>query len=530
MVAVLIFVAFVCGKGASNVQPGETPTPFLYAAGTRVQLAVPALATGSHEYLRVDKLQHGSLVSVGTTPWMLGSTLELHPSDDMPACFYIKSMATMRFLTVHGTGLAARATAATKKEAPMFMFMGIGTSTGLHGKDGEDNLVHVRISQCRAPDDTTDVDALPMQYLAFPSQAAASAMPVAVGARDPIPASLAASVHDGQAVPALEGEGEGAKAGPGPGPGAHTPQLSVYVTEDASKSVFALALVERVRGVNTGGWFIPEVWMSRSVYNDSSLGYDLGWGGSLCGLVKYSRAIAEQKMAHQFDTWITEQDFKRMAALGLNSVRVPIGYWNIIHDPYHMFAPANLSRSLEKIDQAFDWADKYGMTVLLDLHGGPGSQNGIDHSGCAAPSTWLTPENQELSVAAVAAMVDRYVDRPNLYGFELLNEPSKELTVSSHAVLLSFYTTCYKLVRARSASAVVVFNELYVPFLGAWDGQLSEPDFFNVVMDVHLYDWQEPFTNENPEQHVQDAEVALTLTLMLLSTLHHTPYTIHPKP
>ena len=36
---VLIFVTFVCGKGALNVQPGETPTPFLYAAGTRVQLA-----------------------------------------------------------------------------------------------------------------------------------------------------------------------------------------------------------------------------------------------------------------------------------------------------------------------------------------------------------------------------------------------------------------------------------------------------------------------------------------------------------
>jgi len=290
----------------------------------------------------------------------------------------------------------------------------------------------------------------------------------------------------------------------------------VYVTEDASESLFALVLVQRVKGVNTGGWFIPEVWMSRSVYNDSSLGYDLGWGGSLCGLVQYNRAIAEQKMAHQLDTWITERDFMQMAALGLNSVRVPIGYWNIIHDPYHKFVPGNLSRSLEKIDQAFDWAAKYGMTVLLDLHGAPGSQNGIDHSGCSEPSTWLAPENQQLSVAAVAAMVDRYSDRPNLYGFELLNEPSQDLTATSHAALLSFYTTCYRLVRARSATAVVVFNELYLPFLGAWDGQLSEPDFYNVVMDVHLYDWQEPFTRLPPKQHVQDAEVALALTLMLV--------------
>jgi aryl-phospho-beta-D-glucosidase BglC (GH1 family) len=60
-------------------------------------------------------------------------------------------------------------------------------------------------------------------------------------------------------------------------------------------------------------------------------------------------------------------------------VRLPVGYWNVIEDPYHRYAPKDHTKALKYIDLCFDWAEKYGLTVLLDLHGAPGSQNGIDH-------------------------------------------------------------------------------------------------------------------------------------------------------
>jgi glucan 1,3-beta-glucosidase len=93
-------------------------------------------------------------------------------------------------------------------------------------------------------------------------------------------------------------------------------------------------------------------------------------------MVNRSRTLAEERMAHQLETWVTEQDFKEISELGFNSVRLPVGYWNIIKDPYNMYAPADNTKSLRYIDFAFDMADKYGLTVLLDLHGAPGSQNG----------------------------------------------------------------------------------------------------------------------------------------------------------
>lgn len=104
----------------------------------------------------------------------------------------------------------------------------------------------------------------------------------------------------------------------------------------------------------------------------------LGWGtGSLCTLTVLNHSLAEERAQYYLDNWITEADFKEIAYLGYNSVRLPIGYWNVIQDDNNLFAPQNVSVSLKYIDNAFSWAEKYGLTVLIDLHGAPGSQNGM---------------------------------------------------------------------------------------------------------------------------------------------------------
>ena len=71
-------------------------------------------------------------------------------------------------------------------------------------------------------------------------------------------------------------------------------------------------------------------------------------------MVSWNRSVAEDRMTKQLQSWMSEADFAEIAALGFNSVRVPVGYWNIIPDPYQAFAPANLSLSLHYIDWAFD--------------------------------------------------------------------------------------------------------------------------------------------------------------------------------
>lgn len=91
----------------------------------------------------------------------------------------------------------------------------------------------------------------------------------------------------------------------------------------------------------------------------------------------------------------------------MNSVRVPIGYWNAIADPYDLFVPRNITISLHALDWCFDICQKYNISVLLDIHGAPGSQNGQDHSGCQMSAEWTSDKNLDLSLAAVSAVVRR---------------------------------------------------------------------------------------------------------------------------
>ena len=70
------------------------------------------------------------------------------------------------------------------------------------------------------------------------------------------------------------------------------------------------------------------------------------------------------------------QDFVLMAERGINSVRIPIGHWIVHPSPPYIYG-----RGLGYIDDAVRWSREYGQTVLLDLHGAVGSQNGKQTSG-----------------------------------------------------------------------------------------------------------------------------------------------------
>ncbi len=63
------------------------------------------------------------------------------------------------------------------------------------------------------------------------------------------------------------------------------------------------------------------------------------------------------------------------------------------------------------------------------------------------------------------------------------------------------------IIREHCIECVVVFNELYEQDYSKWNTALSESQgFYNVVLDVHLYDWQEPYTSESVSRHVEDAK------------------------
>lgn len=121
---------------------------------------------------------------------------------------------------------------------------------------------------------------------------------------------------------------------------------------------------DKVRGVNLGGWFVLEPWITPSIFDQ--------WanGGGVVDEYTYCQALgqseATSRLTQHWNTWITQADFQAIAVAGLNHVRIPIGYWALNPlpgDPY-------VQGQLPILDNAIGWARQAGLKVMLDLHGG----------------------------------------------------------------------------------------------------------------------------------------------------------------
>ncbi|CAE7796227.1 unnamed protein product [Symbiodinium microadriaticum] len=219
---------------------------------------------------------------------------------------------------------------------------------------------------------------------------------------------------------------------------------------------------------------VPEKWM----FSEASELWD---GTDATDLYTLCLALGPEestrRMNKHWETWITEADFATMEGIGVNHIRIPIGYWDMEESYPYVFGGMNY------IDMLIDWASEYGMTVLLDLHGAPGSQNGQDHSGHAGEVKWSDPENVAKTVDIIEMMAARWANVANVWGFELLNEPHYSL---EHGLLTDFYRDCYDRIRRYSPSTHVVINSLYGPH--DWTANVfPEPQYRNGVLDLHLY-------------------------------------------
>uniref|UniRef100_A0A0D2XZ75 glucan endo-1,6-beta-glucosidase n=1 Tax=Fusarium oxysporum (strain Fo5176) TaxID=660025 RepID=A0A0D2XZ75_FUSOF len=82
--------------------------------------------------------------------------------------------------------------------------------------------------------------------------------------------------------------------------------------------------------------------------------------------------IADKNFQAHWKRWINQTDLDEMLSYGLNTIRVPLGYWlkeDLVDDSEHF--PKG---GLEYLTQLCGWASDRGFYIILDLHGAPGAQ------------------------------------------------------------------------------------------------------------------------------------------------------------
>lgn len=225
-----------------------------------------------------------------------------------------------------------------------------------------------------------------------------------------------------------------------------------------------------IYGVNVGGWLVLEKWMTPSLFKGMPATDEY----TFC---QTATPEALKQLQKHRDTFITKADFVWLKQQGIQAVRLPVGYWAFGDEqPY--------AGTVDYIDKAFDWAEETGLTILLDMHGAPGSQNGWDHSGKSGECAWHTDESNAIKTLEVLKrLAERYGHRSCLLGIELLNEP--KWTVPRNA-LLHYYEAAYKMIRETCGDKVwVVFSDNFRP--RRWKRKLRAPEYTNVYIDTHQY-------------------------------------------
>ena len=140
--------------------------------------------------------------------------------------------------------------------------------------------------------------------------------------------------------------------------------------------------VNPLRSVNIGGLFVLEPWITPDVGGDT-----IKWSDTVRDQYTFSQQTgAADVLEKHWTTWYTDQDFQDMASYGLNSIRLPVGWWyfakaaNLDSSPY-VVPTQDISSPTHPITALIMMAAKHNLMVTIDLHGAPGSQNGLDNSG-----------------------------------------------------------------------------------------------------------------------------------------------------
>lgn len=91
-----------------------------------------------------------------------------------------------------------------------------------------------------------------------------------------------------------------------------------------STSADSATLQKGIRGVNLGSLFVFEPWIDGSEW--SSIGCNGAKSEFDCGKQLGQDGVNKAFTQH-WSTYYTQQDFQQMASYGLNTVRIPVGYW-----------------------------------------------------------------------------------------------------------------------------------------------------------------------------------------------------------
>ena len=179
------------------------------------------------------------------------------------------------------------------------------------------------------------------------------------------------------------------------------------------------------------------------------------------------------------DSFITEDDFKFLSEIGATVVRIPFNYRHFEDDANPgQYNPIGFYY----LDRAVEWAKKYSIYVILDLHSAQGWQNPDWHSDnpYGVSLLWEDRSYQERVKILWLYIAEHYKNEPWVAGYNLINEP----TAPNMKILNRLYKEWVRAIREKDKLHIIfIEGNMYSTI---FEG-LDEPFDNNLVYSSHNY-------------------------------------------
>jgi aryl-phospho-beta-D-glucosidase BglC (GH1 family) len=244
-------------------------------------------------------------------------------------------------------------------------------------------------------------------------------------------------------------------------------------------------------GVNLGGWLVQESTIDTDWWAQYSGGASDEWGlckhlGSRCGAV----------LENRYATFITTADIDKAALAGITLLRIPTTYAAWIKYPGTELYSGNQQRFLTTITQYA--ITKYGMHIVLDVHGLPGGINGLTIGEAEGHYGWFNNQtNFDYSMQVIDAMLSfiQNSGHPESFSLEPINEASDNpdlskfgtpatLSSSGASWVLKYFTAVVARVAAVNRQIPVMLQDC---FQGEAFWSKNFASTANIAFDSHNY-------------------------------------------
>ncbi|KAM0536069.1 hypothetical protein ACHAPP_003264 [Verticillium nonalfalfae] len=229
----------------------------------------------------------------------------------------------------------------------------------------------------------------------------------------------------------------------------------------------------KIRGVNLGSLFVFEPWIANSAWTGLGCEDSPDRGSEFDCVSKLGQEQADAAFQGHWGSFITESDLDEMKRYGINTIRIPLGYWL---DRSLVDSSENFPQGAEEyLVRICGWATARGLYIILD----PGFYNEYNYGRGVKFLQYLTKLAHERPEMENVGMI------------EVLNEPV-HWDQSVESLRSTFYRDAYNAIRQVERDLnVSPDDQFHIQMMGSGWGAGNPVEFLSdtqlTAFDDHRY-------------------------------------------